>query len=293
MDLNHAKINIWQQNVNKSPASQHDLISSKHLIDIGANIVALQEPAINHFSKTIATKDWVPIYPSTHSKHPDRTRSITLISAALTLDSWQQLDFQSEDVTVIQMKGNWGKLTIFNIYNDGQHNDTINLLADYTHRNANEIGTDMIGNAHTVWVGDFNRHHPYWDNPEDTHLFTNEATNVAEVLIGAIAEAGLEMVLPGSLPTHLHNVSKRWSRLDNVFLTDHSLDTIISCVTLPEQRGICTDHLPILTKLDLTASVSTPKAMHNFRDMDWEQFRNSLETKLSQLSLPTMINTQA
>jgi hypothetical protein len=293
MELNHVKINIWQQNVNKSPASQHDLISSKYLIEIGVNIVALQEPAINYFNKTIATKDWVPIYPSTHSKHPNKTRSVTLIRATLTLDSWQQLDFPSGDVTVIQLVGNWGKLTIFNIYNDGQHNGTVNLLTDYGHRNANVLGDGTAGNAHTVWLGDFNRHHPHWDDPGDTRLFTNEAINAAEVLIGAVAEAGLEMALLSNIPTHLHNVSKRWSRLDNVFLSDHSLDTLISCVTLPEQHGVCTDHLPILTKLDLEASETPPRAMRNFREVDWEQFHNALETKLSQLSPPSDLNTQA
>jgi len=208
MDLSRTKISIWQQNVNKSPTSQHDLISSKYLIDIGANIIALQEPAINHLNKTITTKDWIPIYPSTHSKQPDKTRSVTLISAALTSDSWQQLDFPSGDVTTIQLKGNWGQLTIFNIYNDGQHNSMVNLLTDYTHRHTSVIGDNMVGNVHTIWLGDFNRHHPYWDDPEDMCLFTNEAINAAETLIGAVAEAGLEMVLPGSIPTHLHNVSK-------------------------------------------------------------------------------------
>jgi len=138
-----------------------------------------------------------------HSKQPNKTRSVTLISAALTSDSWQQLDFPSGDVTVIQMKGNWGRLTIFNIYNDGQHNGTVNLLTDYTHRNANIIGDGTVGNAHTIWLGDFNRHHPYWDDPEDTCLFTNKAINTAEILIGAVTEAGLEMVLPGGTPTRV------------------------------------------------------------------------------------------
>ena len=80
MELDHAKITIWQQNVNKSPTSQHDLISSKFLIDLGANIVVLQEPAISHFNKTIATKDWALVYPSTHGEHPKKTRSVILIS---------------------------------------------------------------------------------------------------------------------------------------------------------------------------------------------------------------------
>ena len=292
MNLNHANISIWQQNVNKSSASQHDLISSKFLIDSKVNIVALQEPAINFLNKTIATKDWIPIYPSTHSKYPEKTRSVTLISAALTSDSWQQLYLPSGDVTILQVKGNWGKLTIFNIYNDGQHDNTINLLTDYTHRNASELVDTAADKAHTIWLGDFNRHHPFWDDPEDTRLFTNEAINASETLIGAVAEAGLEMILPSGIPTHLHNVSKRWSRLDNVFLSDHSLDMLTSCATVPEQRGIRTDHLPILTKLNITAPTTPPKKMRNFRDVDWDQFRKTVEAKFSQQGLPAVISTQ-
>ena len=293
MELNHANINIWQQNLNKSPISQHDIISSKYLTDIGTNIVALQEPAINFLHKTITTKDWVPIYPSMHSKQPDKTRSIILISTALTSDSWQQLDFPSGDVTIIQVKGEWGKLTIFNIYNDGQHNSTVNLLTKYTHKNANTLGNAKTGNVHVLWLGDFNRHHPYWDDLADMRLFTNEATNVAEILIRAIAEAGLEMVLPSGTPTHLHNVSKWWSRLDNIFLLDHSLDALISCDTVPKQCGIHTDHLLILTKLVLTASTTPPKTTHNFRETDWEQFHSTAEAKLLSLDLPSAITMQA
>ena len=71
--------NIWQQNVNKSPACQHDLISSGKLVEEDINIVALQEPAINYFNKTIASRDWIVIYPTTHAENPAKTRSIILI----------------------------------------------------------------------------------------------------------------------------------------------------------------------------------------------------------------------
>jgi ribonuclease HI len=292
LGLNCANINIWQQNVNKSPTSQHDLISSKYLIDSGANIVALQEPATNFLNMTIATKDWIPVYPSTHNTQPKKSRSIILIKASLTSDSWQQLDFPSGDVTIIQVKGVWGKLSIFNIYNDCEHDNTINILSDYSHRNADIIGNTTVGNAHTIWLGDFNRHHPHWDNPEDTRLFTREAVNAAEVLIGAVAEAGLEMILPSGTPTHLHNVSKRWSRLDNVFLSDHSLDALLSCDTIPDQRGVCTDHLPVLTKIDLAVANMPPKSMPNFKEVDWQKFRATVGANLERASPPAEINTQ-
>jgi ribonuclease HI len=167
------------------------------------------------------------------------------------------------------------------------------MLSDYSHREADTISNTTVGNAHTIWLGDFNRHHPHWDNPEDTRLFTRDAVNAAEGLIEAVAEAGLEMILPSGVPTHLHNVSKRWSRLDNVFLSDHSLDILLSCDTAPDQRGICTDHLPVLTKINLAAATMPPKSMSNFREVDWQKFRAKVGMNLAQLNPPAEINSQA
>ena len=161
MDLVDPTINIWQQNVNKSPICQHNIVSSKSLIDLGASIVALQEPIINHFGKMIATRDWMPVYPSTHGTHPEQTRSVILIKAALTSNSWQQIDCPLGNITVIQLIDNWGKLTIFNIYNNGQHNQTLNLLSNFHHRNTHLFEENTVGTTHCIWLGDFNRHHPH------------------------------------------------------------------------------------------------------------------------------------
>ncbi|KAH9962592.1 hypothetical protein BC827DRAFT_1086453, partial [Russula dissimulans] len=110
---------IWQQNVNKSPACQHDLLSGKLLTDMKIDIVALQEPSVNFLNLTVASKNWTPVYPSSHATSPDKTRSITLISVTLSTESWEQLAFPSGDVTVISLTCNYGKLILFNIYNDG------------------------------------------------------------------------------------------------------------------------------------------------------------------------------
>ncbi len=270
-------INIWQQNVNKSPTCQHDLISSSKLLEVKINIVMLQEPAINYFNKTIVSRDWIVLYPTTHTENPAKTRSIILLRAAFCTDNWLQIDFPSGDVTVVQLTGTWGKLTIFNIYNDCEHNRTLTALSRFQHEHMNRLERVPQGSAHTLWLGDFNRHHPHWDKPDNTQLFTKAALKAAEALIKAMAEAGLEMVLPGSVPTHIHNVTKKWSRLDQVYISDHSTDLVNMCDTLTEQRGISTDHLPIITKLDLATPIMEESAMHNFREVDWEQFSKRLE----------------
>jgi hypothetical protein len=137
-------------------------------MQMGINLIALQEPAINAFSCTVASKDWMVIYPTPHKENPNKTRSITLVNSWLNTDAWTQLDFPSSDITVIYFTGSWSKLTIFNIYNDGNNNEMITTLTKFHQNNRTTIGNEGEMNAHIIWLGDFNRHHPHWDDPSNT-----------------------------------------------------------------------------------------------------------------------------
>ena len=288
--LNYTK--IWQQNVNKSRTSQHNLISNNFLVSNKVSILALQEPSIDKDGYTLASRDWVTVYPTPHRKPNTATRAVTLIRASFNPDNWKQLDFPSGDVVVIQTQGDWGKLTLINVYNDCDNDDTIHLLSEFHSRNQAELYQADVGTAHVLWVGDYNRHHPYWDDPRDDRLFTNEATEAAKKLIEAVADAGLDLALPSGIPTHRHNVTKLWSRLDQVFITDHSDNILISCDTQPDQWGINTDHLPIQTVLDLKAEQAESAEIPNFRDADWESFRKELSVQLADLPPPMPIRNQ-
>ena len=272
---------IWQQNINKSRTCQHDLISSGKLIEKGIDIVAFQEPSVNAFNKTIASKDWKAIYPSTHESSPQMTRTLILVRDGILTDSWEQLEIQSGDVTAIRIKGAWGRITIFNIYNDCKHDNTIEMLTKYHRIHA----TELLGTAetqdehHLLWVGDFNRHHPYWDVPENNGLFTRGAMEQAETLLQALAEIGLEMALAAGTPTHEHYVTKRWSRLDQVFATEHTLETIEQCEALLDEQGINTDHFPIVTTLNLTLALAPRKEVRNYWDVDWKTYCDKLKDK--------------
>src|ERR1700761_3115918 len=161
----HKALAIWQQNLNKSPTCQHTLISSGRLAKHNIDIIALQEPAINFLNKTIASRGWIPLYPTTHDKNPEKTRTVTLIRGDGLTESWEQLDFPSGDVTVLRIKEPWGTMTLFNIYNDCEHNATLEALTVYHRQHAQSIlGTEGTQQEHhLLWLGDFNRHHPYWD----------------------------------------------------------------------------------------------------------------------------------
>ena len=75
------------------------------MVKQGFGIITLQEPAINPFNHSIASKDWITVYPTTHEAHPEKTRTLTLINASISTDAWEQVNFPSGDVTVTIMKG--------------------------------------------------------------------------------------------------------------------------------------------------------------------------------------------
>jgi endonuclease/exonuclease/phosphatase family metal-dependent hydrolase len=278
--------------MNKSPSCQHSILSNNHLVREGINIIALQKPALSGGGLTISSRDWVTVYPMNHTTVPLKSRSLTLIRVNISTKNWSQLDFPSSNVMVTQITRQLGKITIFNIYNDGENNETIRLLTEFHCRNKAIIKRMPQGKVHVIWLGDFNRHHPYWDSPEDTRLFMSEATEVAEKLIEAMADVGLELALPSGLPTHKHSITKCWTRLDQVFLSEHSSKMLIFCDTKPEARGINTDHLPILIELCLKVSITVEESLHNFRNVNWEDFRTELEKQLSSSPNPARIMDQ-
>jgi hypothetical protein len=77
----------------------------------------------------------VLIYPTLHWKPNTSTRVVMLVRVSLNPDTWKQIDFPSSDIVVIQIHGEWGKLTLFNIYNDCNNDETIRLLMEYHNRN--------------------------------------------------------------------------------------------------------------------------------------------------------------
>ena len=194
------------------------------------------------------------------------------------------MDFLSSNIMAIQVKGEWGILTLINIYNNGNNNKTINKLSQFQQTHSSVTQDEGEARTHTIGLGDFNRHHPHLDDLSDTRLFTPEATRAAEALIETLAENDLVMALPSRLPTHCHNVTKHWTRLDQVFISKHSENLVVSCNTLTEHRGVNTDHLPILMELDMRLPTLGEETLANFHEVDWEAFGKDLERCLSRLT---------
>jgi len=129
---------IWQQNLNKSTVVQHSLLNSS--IANQQDIIVIQEPAIDHcIGLTKANSHWRVLY-LTHNFTIDATpRAVTLVNAKLSTNNWEQIPFPFRDVIIVQFHGAHDTCTLFNVYNDGMHNRTLE-----------EMGWDLTVNIEKV-----------------------------------------------------------------------------------------------------------------------------------------------
>ena len=219
-----------------------------------------------------------------------RPQVVTLINSKLSTNYWKQIPFPSRDVVITQFTGTQGTCTLVNIYNDGKHDRTIEELERFLATNIREVRPSV--NDHMIWLGDFNRHHPLWDEERNSHLFTNATLEAAQKLINVLADYGMVQALPKDLPTLQSTSSGNWTRPDNVFCTDHSEQLITLCTTDPDQREPKTDHVPILTRIDLDIPPAPDTDFKNYKEVNWEAFNSFLSNLLSHTPL-TPIATKA
>jgi len=268
-------LRIWQQNLNKS------LISQLHLINTARpqewDILLLQEPWFGN-TVTRASRSWRVLYPDTHYlDNTPKLRSIILVNTNLSTEHYEQIQFQSPDITGIRIKTEGCSLTLLNVYVDCNHNTAIVEITEYLTRLFPE---DHIPDDHHVIVaGDFNRHHSWWEDENNAHLTTGET--MIQPLLDLIYRFDLRMALPAKIPTLQALSTGNWTRPDNVWCSNQTTDLFTRCDTDPGLRGPNTDHVPILSMLDLPVTKNTPKPTRNFRITDWEDFNEHLATALT------------
>ena len=102
------------------------------------------------------------------------------------------------NVTATRFKGDNGYLSLFNIYNEITNNDTISCLDSFLSRNAHLIRPSPLDCV--LWLGDFNRHYPMWEDEANERLF--EAEDFFSPLIELLYRNGMLLALPKGIPTY-------------------------------------------------------------------------------------------
>src|SRR5687767_10171229 len=123
------RLRIWQQNLGKSSKAQFNLINSNSLHK-NYDLLLLQEPHIDGFGNTKVTRAWHVVYPAT--REGERIRSVILVNKQLDTNTWTQLPILGiQDITAIKIEDEFGRLSIFNIYNDCTHSRSLNVLRSF------------------------------------------------------------------------------------------------------------------------------------------------------------------
>ena len=125
----------------------------------------------------------------------------------------------------IKVVGEGEEITVYNIYNDCTHSATLTKLQNHLETRAQVNLNPTPGNRTIgdIWLGDFNRHHPMWEDEENDRLFTHQNLNDASVLIDLLADHDMHMVLPHGIPT-IRNAAGNLTRPDNVFASSHLIE---------------------------------------------------------------------
>jgi hypothetical protein len=191
-------IKIWQQNTRKSLDAQ---LMTLHSARNNYDIICLQEPHFDHLNATRATPVWRLVTPTgwNRSDPPEKTpRAIILVHERLSTNSWTQIDLDTPDALGIKLVGEGGEINLYNIYNDCTHSHTLTKFQEHLEaREQDPFNPDQTNKViGDVWLGDFNRHHPMWEDEENDRLFTNQNLNEAGLLIETLADRNMQMVLP-------------------------------------------------------------------------------------------------
>ena len=282
------QLKIWQQNLNTSHIALHSLLNNKIADDW--DIIALQEPPVDRLSNTKANHCWCMVYPTHKLAKGVKPRTVTLINSKISTNCWEQIDFPSANVVIVRTRTTEGMCTIINVYNDCKHDRTLEELERFLAANIRRLHPEE--HDHMIWLGNFNRHHPLWDEECNNHLFMTAALNSSQKILTLLADYGMAQVLPKDILTLQSSSTGNWTHPDNMFCTEHMLVPLTLCNTDPENRGPNTDHLPVLTKLDMSLAVATILPTQNNREVDWKKFNSKLKAELNHLGPPKIIATE-
>jgi len=125
-----------------------------------------------------------------------------------------------------------------------------------------------------------------WDEARNSQLFTRNALREAQHIINLAATWNMHMALRPGLDTLKSSSSKNYTCPDNVWVSDEIHDNIIQCDILPAEHPVCTDHLPIITTIDISPTRTDPPPRYNWHKVEWDLLTKDMATELAKLPVP-------
>ena len=257
------QLRILQYNIRKEKNGTMAPLLWGHLSHL-PDIMAIQEPWRNPHSPTTYN-------PQDSNYHlafapTDHTRACFYISKQLAEDSWEIDQKGHPDVATLTLRLQCGstpmQLQVHNVYSmSPTHQTAVDTPA------IEELETWLAEDptsGHLV-LGDFNLHHPRWGG---TTCLTQHTA--ADRLISVTDTAGLDLILPPGTVTWEARGSH--STIDLAFILGSLRDRVLTCgVSAPHQHS--SNHLPLLTTLDLSVDETQPRWRWAWGRMDTSKLK--------------------
>ena len=280
------KLRIWQQNAHKSKTAHSYILNSAN--PNNWDIIGLQEPWIDSYRYSRGTQYWRVVYPANFLvEGRDHVHSILLVNTNISTDSYTVLPVMHSDVTAVRFMGDHGSLSLFNIYNEITNNDTISCLDSFLDRHEQLVRPSITDSV--VWLGDFNRHHPLWEDDSNKRLF--ESTEYILSLLDLLYKNEMLLAFPKGIPTY-QTAAGNWTRPDNVWRSSSPDDPISRCEVVPAMSPPMADHLPIVTELALPLPRAPEAQVLDFRQADWPNVNLDLAQRLEEQSPAARIESE-
>ena len=199
-----------------------------------------------------------------------------MINTNIATDAYTQLTIPNNDIMAIPFNGEFGHLSLFNIYNDCTHNNSLSSLSTYL--SSSHHIAQPTPNNHMIWLGDLNHHHPLWEPEINRHLGFSDVA--IQPLFNLLNEYDMDLAFPPGISTY-ETATHNWTHLDNVWHSHHNSDPIISCNMNPCIRPPKANHLPIITIIELPIARTSSPPFHDFRSIDFVEFNTMLKAHLN------------
>lgn len=268
-------LTILQYNVRKSK----DTVMATLLRDPRIqeyDIIAIQEPWKNPFSDTThhPAKDLFHLcYPAT--SEGESARVCFFISKQLDHSQWHFKEAGRDLCTLIletTVEAD-SRIAIHNVYNPHQQQDNRRSTLPRLRREMQNLRL-----AEQIVVGDFNLHHEHWGGSR-----VQQSDDEADELLEIMDEFSMTSHLPEGTITF--EEANRRSTIDLSLTTIGLVDRLIRC-EIDESINHDSDHLPIVTSLDLTVLQLQPKTRLKWKAIDEAVFTKTLRQELPSLRRP-------
>ena len=250
---NQETLRIVQYNTHNSDPVQIPFLhkAAKEKIQI----IAIQEPSLNKYTKGTATHPdyWTAISPS------GKARICFYISKEIKTNQWQ-VNHHSDHISTLRLQLKDRAIHIHNVYN--QPLDSYKATEAPT---IMELKGILQEEEETILVGDFNLHHKSWNAATKPNSHAD-----AYKLVQCTEQANMRRATPQGLTTWERGDSK--TTIDLTFISRRLYPALINC-DRSDDLDTNSDHYPVRTEILTTALQKEDNKRRQWKKADWPSIR--------------------